>query len=182
MRTITFSSYLSPSEPIFQSLNILNFRKLVIQRVCLLMFKISKCNVPKPLHSLFRINNSYHNYQTRRSESIHVPIGRTEAIYKIFSYFGAHIWNHISTVVTVFIAHFSRVIHPAEIDRLTALWLKRTLLQSKCSQAINFSLVNNAAEMCNKYSHHCNNISTNMSYSSFKHLLKFYIQNNSHVK
>ena len=25
------------------------------------------------------------------------------------------------TVVTVFIAHFSRVIHPAEIDRLTAL-------------------------------------------------------------
>ena len=104
------------------SLNILNFRKLVIQRVCLLMFKISKCDVPKPLHSLFRINNSYHNYQTRRSESIHVPIGRTEAIYKTFSYFGAHIWNHIS-----------------------------------------------------------NNISTNVSYSSFKHLVKFYIQNNSHV-
>ena len=122
IRTITFSSYLSPSEPIFQSLNILNFRKLVIQRVCLLMFKISKCDVPKPLHSLFRTNNSYHNYQTRRSESIHVPIGRTEAIYKTFSYFGAHIWNHIS-----------------------------------------------------------NNISTNVSYSSFKHLVKFYIQNNSHV-
>ena len=122
IRTITFSSYLSPSEPIFQSLNILNFRKLVIQRVSLLMFKISKCDVPKPLHSLFRINNSYHNYQTRRSESIHVPIGRTEAIYKTFSYFGAHIWNHIS-----------------------------------------------------------NNISTNVSYSSFKHLVKFYIQNNSHV-
>ena len=59
IRTITFSSYLSPSEPIFQSLNILNFRKLVIQRVSLLMFKISKSDVPKPLHALFRINNSY---------------------------------------------------------------------------------------------------------------------------
>ena len=92
IRRITFSSYLSPSEPIFQSLNILNFRKLVIQRVSLLMFKISKRDVPKLLHALFRINNSYHNYQTRRSdESIHVPIGRTEAIYKTFSYFGAHI-------------------------------------------------------------------------------------------
>ena len=122
IRTIIFSSYLSLSEPIFQSLNILNFRKLVIQRVSLLMFKISKCDVPKPLHALFRINNSYHNYQTRRSESIHAPIGRTEAIYKTFSYFGAHIWNHIS-----------------------------------------------------------NNISTNVSYSSFKHLVKFYIPNNSHV-
>ena len=122
IRTITLSSYLSASEPIFQSLNILNFRKLVIQRVSLLMSKISKCDVPKPLYALFRINNSYHNYQTRRSESIHVPIGRTEAIYQTFSYFGAQIWNHIS-----------------------------------------------------------NNISTNVSYSSIKHLVKFYIQNNSHV-
>ena len=86
------------------------------------MFKISECDVPKPLHALFRINNSYHNYQTRRSESIHVPTGGTEAIYETFRYFGAHIWNHIS-----------------------------------------------------------NNISTNMSYFSLKHLGKFYIQNNSHV-
>ena len=122
IRTITFSSYLSPSERIFQTLNILNFRKLVTQRVSLLMFKISKCNVPKHLHALFRINNSHHNYQTRRSESIHVPIGRTEAIYKTFGYFGAHIWIHIS-----------------------------------------------------------NNVSTNVSYSSFKHLVKFCIKNNSHV-
>ena len=86
------------------------------------MFKISKCDVPKLLHALCSTNNSYHNYQTRRSESIHVPIGRTEAIYKTFSYFGAHIWNHIS-----------------------------------------------------------NNISTDVCYSSFEHLLKFDIQNNSHV-
>ena len=106
----------------FQSLNILNFRKLVIQRVSLLMFKISNCDVPKPLHALFRTNNLYHNYQTRRSEYMHVPIGRTEAIYETFSYFGAPIWNHIS-----------------------------------------------------------NNISTNVSYSSLKHLLKFYIQSYSHV-
>ena len=69
---------------------------MVIQRVSHLMFKISKCDVPKPLHALFRINSSYHNYQTRRSESVQVPISRNEAIYKTFSYFGAHIWNHIS--------------------------------------------------------------------------------------
>ena len=31
------------------------------------------------------------------------------------------------------------------------------------------------------WNHISNNISTNVSYSSFKHLLKFYIQNNSHV-
>ena len=116
--------YLSHSEPIFQSLNILNFRKLVVQRVSLLMFKILKCDVPKPLHSLFRTNNSYFNYQTRRSESIiYVTIGRTKAIYKIFSYFGAHIIMELIS----------------------------------------------------------NNISTNVSYPSLQHLLKFYIQNNSHI-
>ena len=82
IRTITFSTYLSPSEPIFQSLNILNFGKLVIQRVSLLIFKLSKCDVPKPLHALFRMNNLY---QTGKSESIHFPIGKTEAIYETFS-------------------------------------------------------------------------------------------------
>ena len=61
----------------------LNFRKLVIQRVSLLMFKISKCDVPKPLHALFRTNNSFHNYQARRSESIHVPIGMTYLKYLV---------------------------------------------------------------------------------------------------
>ena len=58
IRTITFSSCLSSSEPIFQALNNINLRKLVIQSVSLFMFKISKFDVPKPLHALFRINNS----------------------------------------------------------------------------------------------------------------------------
>ena len=34
-----FLEYLAPSEPTFQSLNVLNFDKLVIQRISLLMFK-----------------------------------------------------------------------------------------------------------------------------------------------
>ena len=36
VHTITF---LAPSEPIFQSLNVLNLKKLVVQRISLLMFK-----------------------------------------------------------------------------------------------------------------------------------------------
>ena len=86
------------------------------------MFQIMKCDVPKQLNVLFRMNNSYHNYQTRRSESIHVPIYRMEAIYKKISNFGAH--NHMESHIYI-------------------------------------------------------NASTNMSYSSFKHLVKFYIQNHS---
>ena len=46
VRIITYSDYLSSSEPIFQTLNILNFRKLVVQRISLLMFKILSLMFP----------------------------------------------------------------------------------------------------------------------------------------
>ena len=39
---ITFSSYLEHTEPLFQNLEILNFQKLVIHRIAMLMFKHSK--------------------------------------------------------------------------------------------------------------------------------------------
>ena len=76
VRIITYSDYLSSSEPIFQTLNILNFRKLVVQRISLLMFKIDKCDVPKPINILFRKNNTYHSYNTRRSDNLHTPVGQ----------------------------------------------------------------------------------------------------------
>ena len=90
VRIITYFDYLSSSEPIFQTLNILNFRKLVVQRISLLMFKIYKSDVPKPINILFRKNNTYHSYNTR-SDNLHTPVGRTEAIYKTFSFYGVHI-------------------------------------------------------------------------------------------
>ena len=59
VRIITYSDYLSSSEPIFQTLNILNFRKLVVQRISLLIVlaKIYKSDVPKPINILFRKNS-----------------------------------------------------------------------------------------------------------------------------
>ena len=96
VRTITFSEYLAPSEPIFRSHNVLNFEKLVVQRISLLMFKYTRGNVPVPVSQLFRTNNEYHNYNTRTCAHIHVPVGTTEASYRAFGYRGIHIWNHIS--------------------------------------------------------------------------------------
>ena len=107
VRIITYSDYLSSSEPIFQTLNILNFRKLVVQRISLLMFKIYKSDVPKPINILFRKNNTYHSYNTRRSDNLHTPVGRTEAIYKTFSFYGVHIWNHISSNIQIDVSYTS---------------------------------------------------------------------------
>ena len=96
VRAITFSEYLAPSEPIFQTLNVLNFENLVIQRISLLMFKYSHGDVPVSVSQLFRTNNEYHNYNTRNCARIHAPVGTTEASYRTFGYRGIHIWNHIS--------------------------------------------------------------------------------------
>ena len=40
IRTISFSEYFAPSEPLFPKLNILNLNKLVIQRIRLMMLKL----------------------------------------------------------------------------------------------------------------------------------------------
>ena len=96
VRAITFSEYLAPSQPIFQTLNVLNFENLVIQRILLIMFKYSHGDVPVSVSQLFRTNNEYHDYNTRNCARIHAPVGTTEASYRTFGYRGIHIWNHIS--------------------------------------------------------------------------------------
>ena len=52
-RVITFSHYLEPTESLFKDLKILAFKKLVIQRILLMMFKRNIGIVPKPISSLF---------------------------------------------------------------------------------------------------------------------------------
>ena len=55
VRIITFSHYLEPTASLFKNLKILAFKKLVIQRILLLMFKHNIGIVPKPIVSLFTV-------------------------------------------------------------------------------------------------------------------------------
>ena len=91
LRIITFSSYLEHTEPLFQNLEILNFQKLVIHRIAMLMFKNSKQMVPIAVRMLFARNDQYHNYDTRQTRSLHPSVGRGEAIYMSFSFHGLNI-------------------------------------------------------------------------------------------
>ena len=70
IRAITFSEFSAPSEPLFQGSNILNFDKLVFQRICLMMFKHHIGDVPKPISELFQTNDIYHSYSTRNSQAL----------------------------------------------------------------------------------------------------------------
>ena len=62
------------------------------------MFKIYNYDVPKPIYILFRTNIVYN---TRTSDNLHTPVGRTEDIYKTFSFNDLHIWNHTCISCTV---------------------------------------------------------------------------------
>ena len=70
------------------------------------MFKIYNFDVPKPIYILFRTKNSYYSYNTRRSDNLHTPVGRTEAT-KTFSFYGVHIWNHNSRTVQTDVSYTS---------------------------------------------------------------------------
>ena len=101
VRVITFSHYPEPTESLFKDLKILAFKKLVIQRILLLMFKHNIGIVPKPIASLFTkkvkfiiiildivarfiqqlVNLKQHNY------------------YRTFSYHAILIWNYLSKLI-----------------------------------------------------------------------------------
>ena len=101
LRIITFLSYLEHTEPFFQKLEILNFKKLVIHRITMLVFTNSRQIVPIAIHMLFARNVQYHNYNTRQSRSLHPSVGRGEAIYRSFSFHGVNIWNYLSKHIPV---------------------------------------------------------------------------------
>ena len=118
VRTITFSHYLAHTEPIFDTLNILNFSNLVVHRIGLMMFKYSKDLVPLPIVELFTRNYEFHNHYTRQSQSperrkinrntlLVTAVGRNEAIYKTFTFHGIRIWNYISTKISVDVSYAS---------------------------------------------------------------------------
>ena len=107
IRAITFSHYLSPSKPLFDSLDILKFESLVIQRISLLMYKYSTGSVPSPIFDLFKKSNEVHTHFTRKSISLSTPRGKSEERYKTFSFKGVHIWNHISRNVNTCVSYSS---------------------------------------------------------------------------
>ena len=98
-RAITFSEFSAPSEPLFLRTNILNFDKLVFQRICLMMLKHHINDVPKHISDLFQTNDNYHIYSTSNSQALRTPIGKSEAIYQTFTYIGSLAWHYISSKI-----------------------------------------------------------------------------------
>ena len=96
VRIMTFSSHDAHTEPLFKTLHVLKFKKLVIQRIALMMFKFSISELPIPVLQLFSRNSEIHNYNTRGNKHLRTKIGSSEATYANFSFHAVYIWNIIS--------------------------------------------------------------------------------------
>ena len=101
IRLTTLSCYFEQTEPLFKELEILRFKKLVIKRILLMMFKYSLGIVPKPITLLFTRNDEIHHHNTRHSSLLHPMIGRTEATYKTFRSQAIIIWNYTSKQIPI---------------------------------------------------------------------------------
>ena len=60
------------------------------------MFKYNKGVLPLPITNLFALNNERHNHNTRHNHDLQINTGNGELVYKLFSFHGVQIWNHIS--------------------------------------------------------------------------------------
>ena len=105
VRVITFSHYLEHTPHPFKQLDILSFTKLVVQRISLLMFKHHIGITSLPTNNHFIENTTQHVYYTRQINNLQTPIGNNEKVYKLFSFHGINIWNHISRKITTDVSY-----------------------------------------------------------------------------
>ena len=91
IRFTTFSPFLAHTKNLFLDTNILPFKKLVIHRIGIQMFKFNLGLSPVALNNLFVRNSNIHNYNTRNKNKLRSAIGRHKFIYKNFRYISVHI-------------------------------------------------------------------------------------------
>ena len=99
VQVITFSHYLEPTESLFKDLKILAFKKSVIQRILLLMFKHNIGIVPKPIAS----------FCTKKVKSMVIILDivahfiprlvNQKQHYRTFSYHAILIWNYLLKLI-----------------------------------------------------------------------------------
>ena len=74
IRFITFSPYLAHTKNLFLDTNILPFKKWVIHRIGIQMFKFNLGLSPVALNNLFVRNSNIHNYNTRNKNKLRSAI------------------------------------------------------------------------------------------------------------
>jgi hypothetical protein len=76
-----------------KSLNILRLPELYVFSVLIFMYKFKNGLLPTILSTLFTENRAFHNYPTRQSHSLRIPLTRTKLAATFIKKTGVSIWN-----------------------------------------------------------------------------------------
>ena len=108
IRIITFSNYDVSSTLIFRDLNVLPLRKLVQNRIGMIMYKYANGLLPSAMNELYISNSEIHNHNTRQKHLLHTNKGNIEVYNKSFTNISPRVWNalQIKINVNVSISHF----------------------------------------------------------------------------
>ena len=88
-------------EKIFKNDATLPFKKLVIHRIGIQMFKYHKGMVPKSVCELFTLNSSNHSYNTRNKDKIRSAYGKHKFMYRNFRFISVHVWNYLASNIII---------------------------------------------------------------------------------
>ena len=96
IRIITFSHYISHTQPLFQDLSILPLEKLVLYRIALIMYKMPNSLIPKTMSDLYIANKDIHSYDTRYKNLFRIPKGTIN-----YTSLSARLWNILNMKIDV---------------------------------------------------------------------------------
>ena len=95
LRIATCSSFYTHSSPLFEKLRILNIYD--VNRFQLALFTAQHINhtLPDTFDSFLNFRSQFHNYQTRQSTNLHIPLFRTSLAQMSVKYMCVKIWNDL---------------------------------------------------------------------------------------
>ena len=95
IRLIYSAHYRSHGIPLFQSASILPINLLYIKSISILMYDISKTNVPPNISAMFTSLEKIHKYNTRSSsmKNFYVKYTGSDLQKRFFANTGARVWN-----------------------------------------------------------------------------------------
>ena len=96
-RIILKADFMTPSDTLFTSLNLMRFEHRVLYFQYLLMFKCMKGMAPSCLNKMFKFRKDLHTYGTRSSSQnkLHSPKCNVESFKHSFHFLAVSLWNNL---------------------------------------------------------------------------------------
>jgi hypothetical protein len=91
LRTISNSSYLCPTKPLFENYKVLNIFDMYTYESAIFMYKYKNNLLPPSFDGVFTIHQENHKYNTRNKGDFQIPIQRVKNILTT----GPKVWNNL---------------------------------------------------------------------------------------